>query len=235
MGVTTAVQAGPDELRFAVGQTWAMPFADLYEGKLRGGILYEFMQRVAVHAKAEPRYVLLPSKRVDAAMADGTVDLHCLLSPRWYVAVPPPERWSVPLLRIDDVLLVPPGRSTRPPDFSTLKNAGIGVVLGYRYPTLEEWFEGGQLHREQANSQEKVLEKLALGRTAYGVTNRYIADWFNKQRPPEQRVGIVKTVDSVQTHCLLGEKTGLPSARIHKAIREVVESGELAAILARYR
>lgn len=211
-----------------------MPFADVQQGQVKGGILYELMNRIAVRAGAQARFVILPSRRVDRALEEGTVDLHCPISPAWYTNPPPAERWTAPLLRIDDVLLAPPGQDSRPPAFESLRQVGVGVVLGYRYPTLEAWFEGGQLRREVAPTQEKVLEKLALGRTPYGVTNRFVAEWFNRQRPAKERMLIVKTVDSAQTHCLLAPKTGIAAARINKAVREVVESGELAAILARY-
>lgn len=211
-----------------------MPFAEVQQGQVKGGILFELMNRIAARAGAEPRFVILPSRRVDRALEEGTVDLHCPISPSWYTNPPPAERWTVPLLRIDDVLLAAPGQDGRPPAFESMRQVNVGVVLGYRYPTLEAWFDGGQLRREIAPTQEKVLEKLMLGRMPYGVTNRFVAEWFNRQRSAKERMLIVKTVDSAQTHCLLAPKTGIAAARINKAVREVVESGELAAILARY-
>lgn len=233
--MVTSVQA-KDRLRFALGETWAMPFALVDKGRLSGGILYELMLRVAHHAGAEPQFVLLPNKRVDAALAEGAVDLHCLLSPKWFPAPgPAAERWSVPLLHMDDQLLAAPGGLADGFDLSSARGQSVGVVLGYRYPMLEPLFASRQLVREEAVSQQQVLEKLARSRSDFGVANNFVAAWFNSQRPPEQRLQVVRTLEGYDTHCLLSERPRLQAQRILSAVRKVVDQGELKAILARYR
>lgn len=228
--------ADADELRFAVGQTWAPPFAQISEGRLQGGLMFELMEQIAANAGAEARYTLLPAKRVDAALAQGEVDLHCLVSPDWVEpAAAPALRWSVPVLRLEDWLVAPPGAPVKPLDLATQRQLVVGMVLGYNYPTLASALKAKRLQREDAPTQERLLEKLLRGRTPYAVLNRLVVDDYNRSRPPAERLVPLQQIDVHHTHCLLATRTGIESQRILAAVRKLVESAQLQTILARYR
>lgn len=227
--------AAPPPLRFAVGQAWSEPFAHWVDGRLQGGILFELTQQIAANAGTSASYRVLPARRVDEALAAGLVDLHCLLSPSWVESRPAPERWSVPVLQLDDVLLAPASHAGGRVDLAAAKALSIGAVMSYQYPTLEPLFSGGQLRRDDAPSQERVLEKLQRGRTQFAVANSLMADWYNKRLAPGEQLKALQTVDSVMTYCLLAPKTGLAPQRIQAAVRRLVDSGQLRAILRRYK
>lgn len=224
-----------EQLRFGVGLAWAPPFAQYEQGRLSGGILLELLEQIARNADAEAVIVVLPPRRVDAALAQGDIDLQCPLSPAWFPEPPAAARWSVPLLTLDDLLVAAPGQPEAAPDLARAGGLTIGVVGSYSYPPLEEGFRSGRLLREDAPSQQLVLEKLVRGRSGYGVVNSMMLEWFNKTRPPDKRVRRLATLASVQTHCLLSAKPGLAPERIQAAVRQLVDSGQLKAILARYR
>ncbi|WP_349743245.1 hypothetical protein [Roseateles cavernae] len=241
LGASVARAAPPEPvavpvLRFALGQAWAMPFAHVVGGRLQGGILFEMMKQIAANAGAEARITILPPKRVDAALDTGLVDLHCLLAPVWLDKPVAAERWSVPLLVLDDLLLAGPGsRALAPIDLDSARGLSVGLVISYRYPALDAGLRGGRLLRDDGPSQQRVLEKLALGRTDLAAANSLMVDWFNKSQPMAQRLKPLQTLHSVTTHCLLSAKPAMAPARIHAAVRQLVQSGQLKTILARYR
>ncbi len=228
-----AAQAA-DPLRFGVGQAWAPPFAEYQQGQLKRGLLLDLMRQIAANAGLQAQAVVLPPKRVDAALAEGQVDLHCPLSPHWFPEPPPAERWTLPLFSLDDVLVGPPGASGTEPDLATLA-ASVGVVFSYSYPALDAGFASGRLRRDDAPSQQLVLQKLALGRSDYAVVNRLTAQWFNRGRPPARQLVLLQRLATVQTHCLIAAKPRVAPERIHAAVRQLVQSGQLQTILARYR
>src|SRR6218665_3914146 len=230
--------AGPvvaDELRFAVGQTWAPPFAQISEGRLQGGLMFELMEQIAANAGAQARYTVLPAKRVDSALEQGEVDLHCLMSPAWFKTPIAAQRWSVPVLRIEDWLTGKPGTPAVPLNLALQRQAVVGLVLGYSYPQIDPFFKNGQLYREDAPTQERMLEKLARGGPPYAVVNRLVIDDYNRGRPPDERLVPLQPVESFTTHCLLSAHPRLAAPRILAAVRKLVDSGELKTILARYR
>lgn len=235
MAWVLARPAAAEPLRFAVGQTWAPPLAQISGGRLQGGLMYELMEQIAANAGAEAHYTVLPSKRVDAAMEQGEVDLHCLMSPVWFKQAVPAARWSVPVLRLDDWLTAKPGSPSTPLVLEAQQQTAVGLVLGYSYPHLEPFFRAGQLYRDDAPTQELLLEKLARGRTRYAVVNRLVIDDYNRGRAPSQRLVPLQMVQSFNTHCLLSARTGMAPGRILAAVRKLVDSGQLQTIQARYR
>lgn len=235
LGSLSTLACAADTLRFAFGQTWTLPFAESRDGRLTGGLLYDLMDQIAVNASAQPSYTALPSKRVEAALEQSEVDLHCFVNPKWLERAVPEERWSVPVLRVDDVLAAAPGSTFKPLVLARQKHEPVGVVLGYSYESLEPFFRGGQLRRDDAPTQERMLEKLARGRTRYAVVNSLVLDRYNRGRPAAQQLVKLQTVETLNVHCLLASNPELEPQRILAAVRKLVESGQLKAILSRYR
>jgi len=233
-----AAQAA-EQIRFALGQAWAPPFSLVQDGELRGGLLYELMEQIAREAKAEAVYIPLPPRRVDAALAEGKIDMHCFVSPRWFAKVPPAARWSLPLLALDDVLLAGPTFAgplkNGQVDLEAARQLSLGVVVDYHYPSLAPWLAKGHLQADEAPTQESVLEKLLRGRTALAVANRYTAVAFNKSLPADKQLRMLQTVDSVNTHCLLAERTQLSAERLLGAVNRVAKSAAWRDTQARYR
>ena len=110
----------------------------------------------------------------------------------------------------------------------------IGLVRGYRYPTLQPLLDAGRLVREDALDQWAALEKLMRGRTDLAVANDTTLIAFRRRRA-DSGLRQLAVVDSVQGHCLLGERPGLPAAEIQAAIQRALAKGRVAAVLKPYR
>jgi polar amino acid transport system substrate-binding protein len=237
-GVHAQTQPPPARpaLRFALGQSWASPLIELQAGRPVGGLMFELMEAIAQAAGAEARYVALPSKRVDLALAGGEVDLHCLVSPDWLAQPLPAERWGPPMVELEDVVAVLVARAaSAPADLAAQRGLSVGTVLGYSYPALQAAFDAGRLRREDAVNQTQTLAKLAGGRTDVAVVDRMVMVEFNRSQPPAARLVVAQSLSRAVTHCLLAPNTAMPAAQIQAALRRVAEGGELRRLLARYR
>lgn len=219
-------------LRFALGQTWGPPFVERDGATIRGGLLPELMTAIAEELGREPELLLLPPARVERAIEDGTVDLQCLMSPSWWPAIRDPARWSVPLLRLRDVLVAGPGGPTSLQAVER-RTWTVSTVRGYVYPTLDAAFQQGRLRRDEALDQWAVLQKLGRGRTPLGIVNELVLRAWQRQNPG-LRLRVVQVVDEVETRCLLSARPQLPPAQLQQAIRRVVSSGRLQRLVDPY-
>ena len=223
-------------LRFIVGEDWAPPYLTLKDGHPVGGLAFELMEAVARAADAHPSYLLLPPKRTQAALHAGEADLMCMMSPKWVAQPMQRDRVGPPMVVVEDVLAVAPGPdAVKPLDLAAQRGLRVGTVLGYRYAELGPHFDAGHLAREDAATQQGVLEKLARGRTDAAVVDRFVLAQFNRDRAPGDKLQARQVVAQTVTHCLLGGRTQLPPARLQQALRTVAERGELARLLQRYR
>lgn len=169
-------------LRVSASSSWNMPFADVMGDRLDTGILHDLYEAVAKKAGLTWIAVVLPRKRLDGAVVNGDVDLRCHFNPRW-TKTPDLYFWSKPLFAHSDVLF---GHERTPAarDLSMLpRGSRVSAVLGYAYPALEPAFAAGNLVREDAVDEEKVMLKMTAGRTAYGIVNSAALDWYHRKTP----------------------------------------------------
>lgn len=239
-GCFFAAQAAPTDakpvLRFIVGEDWASPYLEVQGGRPVGGLAYELMVLVARAAGAEPDYLMLPPKRTQAALQAGEADLMCMMNPKWLAEPLGAGRIGPAMVVLEDVLAVAPGAGHgQPLNLPAQRGLRVGTVLGYRYPELGPLFDAGQLVREDAATQQGVLDKLARGRTDAAVVDRLVLAQYNRGRPAAEALQPLQVVSQTVTHCLLGATTRLPASQLRRALRAVVERGDLARLVARYR
>lgn len=225
-----AASATPALLRFAVGDSWAPPYLIRRGSEPAAGLLMDLMHAIAQAAGARPVFIRLPSQRVDAALRDGEVDLHCLISPSWYGPAGPPGLLGPPMVVLEDVLVMrEPGGAV---DLAGQRGLRVGTVLGYRYDPLQAAFEAGRLIREDAPSQSRMLEKLRLGRSEAAVCDRRVLQHFNRSLPPQQRLHARQRVSQTVTHACLSPKSDWPASRLLEALTQVISRGDLKRLLA---
>lgn len=225
--------AGPP-LRFAVGQSWGPPFLERIGSRVIGGLLPDLMTAIAAELGVAPAFELLPALRVEQALRNGDVDLHCLLSPSWWPELLGSPRWSVPVLPLRDVLVAARSGPNDAAAYAAGARWRLALVRGYQYPTLDSDLSSGRLRREDAPDQWSVLEMLARDHAQLGVVNEYTLRTF-VQRHERARVHLLRLVEETQGHCLIGERPAYPPALIHAAIRRLVQSGRLEQVLEPYR
>lgn len=230
--VAGLAQADPRQLSFSVIEGWAMPLAQVEDGQLTGGILFELFTRTADKVGMAPSFHILPRARVEQALHSHSIDVRCYIAPAWLSEEFRDYRWSVPLLTQRDLLVA---RERAPVEVATLAGQSIGTVLGYSYPHLQRSFASGRLHRDDARNQELVLKKLEAGRYDYAVSSEVALNWFNLQRPVERRLYPAAKLDQAELGCMVLDDPQLPTQAVLDALAELKASGEIERILDHYR
>lgn len=225
--------ATPAPLRFSIADSWSMPLVEIEDGVPRQGILFDMMNNLARQVGYPAQFHVLARARVQSAIEQGEVDIRCYSAQSWLGDRSGDYAWSIPLFIQRDLLLGNAGRATsvRP---QQLANQNIGTVLGYTYPTLQPLFDSGQLKREDARTQEQVLQKLAAGRSQYAVSNQWSFDWYNQQLPVERRLQVVAILQEQPVGCFVRNDPALPVQRILGTLLKMKRSGEIDDLIQLY-
>ncbi|WP_229518432.1 ABC transporter substrate-binding protein [Massilia sp. PAMC28688] len=202
--------------------------------ELTGGLLKDFGDALARELAMQPRYLNLPRKRVEAALADGRADLLCDLRPEWMEG----GGWAWSETVFTNYMIIA-GRADTPPLSMLEQVAGrrIGTVLGYRYPEVESLLGGAsRFRRDDAGSDDVNTNKLLNARFDYMMSNSLYYNYQRKVHPRGAQLNpAVFTIRPFDTYCALPPNGRLDLAQVNRAILTLHKSGEMQKVYARYR
>ncbi|MBB2494924.1 substrate-binding periplasmic protein [Aquipseudomonas ullengensis] len=229
----TGALAEERPLRFSVTESWAMPMMRIEDGQATGGILYDLQMRLAQKVGRRAELLVMPRKRVQQMLVRGEIDVRCYVNPAWLQESHYQYIWSVPFMVQRDVLV----RRTheQPLRPNQVQGEMVGAVLGFVYPALEPMFTSGHLLRDDARTQELVLEKLEANRYRYAVSNDLMLHWFNRQQPAQRKLQEVRELSTDLVSCIVRDEPDVPTMKLLRALVQMSNDGEFEAILAKYR
>lgn len=233
ISISTAVAAQDAPVRFSVSDSTTMPLIDLQSGRPTDGILYHLYLRIAEKLGRTPELLVTPRTRTQPLLAEDHVDANCYMNPAWLTEDYESYRWSVPFMTLRTALVA--RTETPKASLSQLKDERIGTVLGFQYPEAAEQFSKGRLFRDNARTENQVLEKLAAGRNRYAIATETALDWFNKDRPDCCRLRVIEPLIAFPVHCIVRDEDHGLADEILNALEQMGQDGEFEAIQARYR
>jgi ABC-type amino acid transport substrate-binding protein len=226
---TGAAAAAPPEMVFLAPLNHAMPVAHFQDGALTGGILKDLGDAIAARPRRHARYLPVPSKRVSMALASHEGDGVCYVLPDW---IDGDFNWTAPVIP-NSVAVVAHGNVPVIHRLTDLADTRVGTVLGYRYGPLWERL-GSHLKRDDAASTELVINKLVAGRANYAVLETLTVDWYRRTYPTTGlRTDLV--FYTFVARCAFNKSATIAFKDIDRAVTDLVGSGAVDAILARYR
>ena len=228
----TGALATERPLRFSVIESWGMPMMRYEQGRAAGGILYDLQIRLAQKVGRRAELMVMPRLRVQQMLVRGEIDVRCYVNPAWLQESHHQYIWSLPFMVQRDLIVARAEESALPERHNGER---VGTVLGFTYPRLEPLFANGQLQRDDARTQELVLEKLEARRYRYAVSNQLTLDWYNSHQPTPRKLKPLDEVASDLVACIVRDEPDVPTQQLLRAMVQMKQDGEFDAILARYR
>lgn len=220
-------------LRFGASRTWGMPYGDVREEQLVGGIVFDLTQAVGRTLNVPVHYMVLPRVRLEAAAEAGQIDVFCYFNPAWAQHADK-YLFSAPLFDASDVLI---GARNAPPVSNLAQlthGATVGTVIGYVYPSLTRQFKDSSVLREDGADQDNVLLKLSLGRSRYAVVNSRMLAWFKRQFPGDTIAGWHLPLERSDFYCGVIKTATHNSQVIVDALNRLKANGQINTILQKY-
>ncbi len=224
--------ARAERITFAVSTGSAMPMTAFEHDTLTAGLLKDMGDALARELHMEPVYMVLPRKRVEAALLSGQADLLCDLRPEWLDSKQ--WVWTEPVFS-NNMTIVSRADTAPLARLSQLNGQRVGTVLGYRYPELEKRL-GGAFERDDAITDEQNTSKLLSGRFSYMMSNSLYYDYQRKVHPKGAMLNrAVFTIRQFDTYCALPPRGRLDPDKVNRAILTLRKRGDMQAIYERYR
>ena len=223
-----------EALRFSASTSWGMPYAEVRDDQLVGGIVFDLTQAISAAMQEPVRYVVLPRKRLEAATLAGETDVRCYFNPAW-TKYPDQYLFSAALFDVSDVLVGAPGTQAITNVADLPKGTTVGRVLGYVYPNLEHRFNAQSLLREDARDMEKVLKKLGRGRNSYAVVNSRVLAWLRRQSAIGAIAHWSLPLERTYFYCAVRKDAAPKTRAVLETINRLKASGQIDKILQSYQ
>lgn len=225
-----AARAVAADLTVLVDASAELPWAHLQNETVASGIHRDLGEALAQQLGREARFLVLPRKRVTAALAAGQADIYCAALPGW---LPGPFGWSRAFLPISELVLSL-ASAPRPAALADLAGVPIGTVSGFIYPELERQLGGG-LVRDDGPNASANLRKLVVGRVKHATSDQLFVDYQRRIGQLNVPLHPYLVFSSYQTRCAVSRHSRVGVAQLDVAITALVNAGTMHALLAQYR
>lgn len=228
--LASAPAAWCSELIVLVDRAADMPMSRVENGRLADGVHKVLGEMLAQRTGREPRFLLLPRKRIAKALQDGEADILCGYTPEWLKG---DYLWTEPVFTAEEVLATDASQP-RPRSIADLRGQPIGTILGYQHPEIEAILGAGFV-RDDSPNMETNLEKLARGRVHHILIARGALDYRQRLRAVPLKLHPPLTAARFETRCAVSRRGHLSLEEANRAIAAATRDGTLARIIDQFR
>jgi polar amino acid transport system substrate-binding protein len=228
------ISAEKQVFRFNISPNGYPPYL-IVDQNQPSGIMWDVVSEVAQRLGYEVIAEQIPRKRVDQMLLEGYIDG----TPRAREWADDPEQFlfTDPVVDIEEVFFVPAqsGFSYESPE--DLLSKTIVTHLGYRYPSLEPYFEEGRIRRFDVSRDKDMFTFVLHGnRFDAAVADRLVGKWILRNEGLREQFDITSESISTYGFRLMLRKDWQSFARkFNEELANMKKNGDLDAILANYR
>lgn len=202
-------------------------FFDKYNQPI-SGILFDITHAIADQLDMKLEMLAIPRKRIERSLENNTIDMDCIANPDWYESET--LQWSRVIYQNPDVLINRKGM-TSITELSAHRKLKIGTTLGYVYAELSPYISNEQIQPVISLSADDSHKKYRKHKVSGFVSASVEALYFTKDAKDS-----IIPLNNNNIHCVLSPNmTKLTVQRINTAIKTLIETGEIEAILTKYK
>lgn len=212
-----------------------IPDADGQDGK---GIMPDILKAISDELGYSVHMEFYPEKRNHLLLSEGGIDAYPK-SPKW-VDDPLVYHWTDPVVQVEDVVVFRKNNPIVYREAKDLRGLQIGVIHGFIYPTLDDLFNLGIIHKHTASTTRNLLKMLDRGHVDGIVTCRQVAEWIIRQSPELKADSFgfsTATVDSAPYGFAFTKVKNWPPfiERFNTVLAAMRKDGRLQKIFDKYR
>ncbi|HEY0957278.1 MAG TPA: transporter substrate-binding domain-containing protein [Roseateles sp.] len=224
-------QAQNRPLRAAITQSASPPFVQWRDQQPVAGLDVELARAIAAQLRMSLELQPLPRARIEAALAAGDADMACNITPPPGARVLPA---SAVLFETQDLLL---GHESAPPADGLEQIAPgsvVGTVQGQLAMALEGPLNDGRLRRDEAQSDERLLRKLALNRHPYGVGSQPSVSWYTSREPIDGLAPWRAQLGARPYRCFASPRGHVEVRQLLAAVEQLQAAGRIDQLVAQH-
>lgn len=212
------------------------PFAIRYNGQLTGGMVKDIGDELASRMKLTPKYIELPTKRVDIMIKEGNAHISCLTNPKWEQN-PDDYHWSPVMFQGSDNFLVRKDQIDSIKSIADFEGKRIGTYNGYVYSDqVTQLFEQDKAESLRVGNLVTAMRLIDRGRLDTVIDFGSIIEYELKKQNMQGRLDIASVdADVFDFHCSYSLKIPYDAALLDAHIVKMKQEGFFKRVQDKYR
>lgn len=204
------------------------------QGDKRTGIIKDLCSAIGEITGDRFEYVYAPFLRAQRMFDLGQVDMEVMVSPVWRKDFKNPGMFSIPHSKLVEVSMHREGAAFEVRSAADLSGKVLGIVRGYKYDGFDEAIRQGKIQILEKNTERELLDVLAAGRIDVVFLNLQLGLYWLAQEKRFDNLVIGNIVHDDYAHIRVRPEFEKILPRLNKAIKQLLESGVIDRIYAKY-
>ena len=212
----------------------APPYAIEKAETLYSGIIKDIATEIADELDINVVFIKTPRKRIERYLENGTINLILMTNPAW-LSNSEKLQWSEALFIEKDLLVVKADDKKNYQKITDFRGMIIGTIRGYKYPTLQPYFDKGYFNRYDVSNLNVNFIRLDLKRIDALVDAEILINYQLKQSNNSDSYKVMPMEVSQQhIQAALSPKAPITLLQLNQVLKKLKEQGVIEAILKKY-
>jgi len=210
------------------------PYAIERGEQLSSGIIKDIATELSGELDINIAFIKTPRKRTQRYLENNTIHLILITNPHW-LTNSEKLQWSDPLFIEKDIMVIKADNSNLYQKITDFRGMTIGTIRGYKYPTLQPFFDKDYFIRYDVNNLNVNLIRLGLNRIDALVDAEILINYQLKINKNPKEFKVLPLVVSQQNiQAALSPNAPVTLITFNRALNRLKDQGVIAAILKKY-
>lgn len=213
----------------------AAPYAMERTEQLYNGIIKDIATEISGELDINISFVKTPRKRLERYLENNTIHLVLMTNPAW-LSNNEKLQWSEPLFISKDILVVKANNPNTYNELIDLKGMVIGTIRGYKYPSLQPYFDNKDFLRYDVSNLTVNFVRLELGRIDALVNDDLLINYHLKISKDAHAFKVLPLIVSQHNiQAALSPNAPITLTQFNRALKKLKDQGVIAAIIKKYQ
>ena len=233
-GLSMPAQAAAP-LRIGIADSDSAPIVIINGGQLTGGLSRELSEALGKALAVPVQFVVIPRKRVELSISQGSIDMVCNTNPLWYVGADK-VRWTQEFYPQIERIISKKTHTRTIDALEQLVGQRIGVIGGYHYSSIEPLWQSMRATRVNQPRLPQLIRALQSGLVDVAINSELeIAAWARANLAAAEHIRMhPMIVSTVPTRCAVSPASRYSVDKLNSALTEMHRNGITKRILKRY-
>lgn len=215
----------------------AAPYAMETGEQLSSGIIKDIATELGDELGITVSFLRTPRKRIERYLSNNTSHVHLISNPAW-LNNSDKFQWSDALFTQQERMVINADNTNKYEKLSDFKGMIIGTIRGYKYPTLQVFFDKGDLIPYGVSNLAVNLIRLDLKRVDVVIDSNILINYQLKQlkkktnESPFRVLPII--VSQVDIKAIISPSAPVTLEQFNQALRKLKDQGVIDAIMKKY-